>query len=341
MITTKPKTTAPAASGVHAKPIMIDMASIRLDGGTQSRARINQETADEYAEAAREGAKFPAVVVFHDGETYWLADGFHRHAAHTTAGKKKILAEVRQGTQRDAILHSVGANAVHGLRRSNDDKRRAVMTLLNDEEWRQKGSGWIAERCGVTDRYVRKLIEETGVSRNSSGIEVTRGGTTYVMNTSAIGKTGGDERQEIAAETVTPQAVEGGVEPSVAVEEIALGEPAAEVPVSDDPFDHEEGTWIPSEVEPVTSQAPEVTQAETAEQVDVAPVTQAAGNYVRMLVHTKIRGFDAFCKEHAPDFMATGVSADEVASMRTLAGRVNRWLEAFVAAAKNSQRPAA
>lgn len=39
---------------------------------------------------------------------------------------------------REAILFIVGANASHGLRRTNADKRRTVERLLADEEWR----GW-------------------------------------------------------------------------------------------------------------------------------------------------------------------------------------------------------
>ena len=46
-----------------------------------------------------------------------------------------ILAEVREGTRRDAILAAAAANATHGLRRTNADKRRAVLTLLRDPEW--------------------------------------------------------------------------------------------------------------------------------------------------------------------------------------------------------------
>jgi uncharacterized ParB-like nuclease family protein len=57
----------------------------------------------EYGEELEAGAKFPPVVVFYDGEKYWLADGYHRLAAHATAGKETIAAEVHEGTKRDAI----------------------------------------------------------------------------------------------------------------------------------------------------------------------------------------------------------------------------------------------
>jgi len=44
-----------------------------------------------------------------------------------------IAVEIRLAPV-DAVFNSVGANAEHGLRRTNADKRRAVLTLLNDDE---------------------------------------------------------------------------------------------------------------------------------------------------------------------------------------------------------------
>lgn len=64
------------------------------------------------------------------------------------------------GGIREAILFSLGANANHGLRRTNRDKRRAVLTLLNDEEWTQWSNLQIAKRCGVDEGLVRKLRPE-------------------------------------------------------------------------------------------------------------------------------------------------------------------------------------
>src|SRR5690606_22194691 len=116
---------------------------IQIDGGTQSRAALNDHVVSDYAEAIKAGASFPPVVVFYDGKKHWLADGFHRFHADAKAGHSHIPADVRQGTRRDAILHSVGANETHGLRRTRDDKRRAVLTLLMDQEWSAKPERWI------------------------------------------------------------------------------------------------------------------------------------------------------------------------------------------------------
>jgi hypothetical protein len=53
-------------------------------------------------------------------------------------GLAKISADVREGSRRDAILYAVGANASHGLKRTNRDKRNAVRVLLKDPGGRRQ-----------------------------------------------------------------------------------------------------------------------------------------------------------------------------------------------------------
>lgn len=138
-------------------PRVIDIPTIRIDGGTQSRASLYQNVVDDYASAMGDGTSFPPVVVFYDGTDHWLADGFHRYHAHVKLGLAEIDADVRQGTRRDAILYSVGANESHGLRRTNEDKRRAVLTLLNDAEWAKWSDREIAKVCAVSHVFVGRL----------------------------------------------------------------------------------------------------------------------------------------------------------------------------------------
>lgn len=161
------------------------ISQIRRDGGTQPRLGLHTETVMEYAEAMRAGAVFPDVVVFYDGKEYWLADGFHRVAAVLACDHQLINADVRQGQRRDAVLYSVGANSDHGLRRNNADKRRAVETLLRDEEWCKWSDREIARRAAVSQPFVSSVRAELfPVSDNGYQIErtVERNGTTYTMN---------------------------------------------------------------------------------------------------------------------------------------------------------------
>jgi hypothetical protein len=155
----------------------LKLAVIRTDGGTQSRALINRNVVREYAEALKSGTDLGSVVVFHDGTTHWLADGFHRLEAHRQIGALEVSADVRQGTQRDAILYSVGANQTHGLRRTNADKRRAVTRLLKDEQWSTWTDRRIAEACGVSNNFVTELRAQ--VSSDDTSRRIGKDGKTY------------------------------------------------------------------------------------------------------------------------------------------------------------------
>ena len=162
--------------------LMLALSEIRADGGTQTRAGTNQEVVREYAEAIEAGSKLPPVTVYHDGATYWLADGFHRLSAYQSLGALEVEAEVRQGEKRDAVLHSVGANATHGLRRTNEDKRRAVQVLLEDTEWREWSDREISRRAGVGNKFVgdmRKVICVPNTDETER--KVKRGGSEYTM----------------------------------------------------------------------------------------------------------------------------------------------------------------
>jgi hypothetical protein len=196
------------------KPVPLALDLIRTDDGTQARVCLNDDVVAEYAEADAAGADFPPGVVFHDGSDYWLADGFHRKAARQRNRRKDMLALVRPGTRRDAILYAAGANACHGLRRSNDDKRIAVRRLLTDDEWSQWSDREIARRCGVSDRFVNGVRAELSANRSQMGgapqaeRTVQRGGSLFSMNTSAIGKGKAPEGAEKPSRT----AGEGGAE---------------------------------------------------------------------------------------------------------------------------------
>jgi len=169
---------------------------------------------EDYAAAMVMGAEFPPVVVFYDGEHHWLADGYHRRDAAVAAGLSEILADIRQGTRRDAILFSVGANAAHGLRRTNEDKKRAVLTLLKDaapecanghvcrdgRHWSQQcwatwSDSQIARQCAVDHKTVATYRPPPilGNSQDTQRV-VQRGGTTYTMNTGRIGGNGSADR---------------------------------------------------------------------------------------------------------------------------------------------------
>ncbi len=138
--------------------------SIRIsdiqDGGAQMRVEMKPDVVLDYAKDMEAGAIFPPVVIYHDGIDYWLGDGFHRVEAARKLGRETIDAEVLDGDARQAILHGIGSNASHGLRRTQADKRRAVERLLRDEEWSAWSNRKIAKAAGVDHKTVNKVRRE-------------------------------------------------------------------------------------------------------------------------------------------------------------------------------------
>lgn len=165
-------------------PSLLGIDKIRVDGGTQSRAMLDEQTVKDYAEAMKAGDVFPPVSVCFDGTDYWLWDGFHRVAAACQNAQLTVLATIYQGTQKEAVLRACGANAKHGLRRTNADIRRAVERLLSDPEWASWSDREIARRCVCSHTLVARMRPEilTG-NVASERTYLTRHGTQATMKT--------------------------------------------------------------------------------------------------------------------------------------------------------------
>lgn len=119
--------------------------------------------------------------------------------------------------------YSVGANATHGLRRTNADKRRAVETLLRDEEWGAKSDRWIAEKCGVGNQLVGHIRRELCESHSS---------TTTTARTGRDGKTRRASNGKASASEPPPEPLATDPEPPADDE----AEPESdEAPAGDEP----------------------------------------------------------------------------------------------------------
>jgi hypothetical protein len=188
---------------------LVPLSAIPADERAQARVKLRPSVVRAYAQAMKQqvregGLRFPAVVLFRYGERYILADGFHRILAAREAGLSEFPADVRPGNERDALLHSISANAGHGLPRSNADKRKAVLLLLADPELCTWSDHEIARHCQVSCRFVGKIRH--GASVNGSQIgprKVKRGNTVYEMQP----RTGSGQEnapEQCAKTTVTP-----------------------------------------------------------------------------------------------------------------------------------------
>lgn len=138
-----------------------------LDLTLQTRAGTDADTIRTYAEAMDDGAQFPDVTVFTDGETYWLADGFHRVLAAKSNGKTAISADVRKGTEDDAVVFGGTANNKQGKRPTMADVQHFLSMVWERREAIFGGTptgGNLAERCGVSratgERFVQRKLAE-------------------------------------------------------------------------------------------------------------------------------------------------------------------------------------
>jgi len=166
----------------------ISLSDIVLNKQTQSRTAINQEVVADYCDAMLDGKEFPALTVFFDGIHYYLVDGYHRYFAAKKAGITEFDASVVNGSLRDAILYATGANDKHGLQRSFEDKRKAVMTLLDDMEWSEWSDGKIARQCNVSASTVNRVRKELNLDKPTEKKFTNKHGTTSVMQTGNLGK---------------------------------------------------------------------------------------------------------------------------------------------------------
>jgi ParB-like chromosome segregation protein Spo0J len=153
---------------------LLKLGSIRIDGDTQLRAETNQDIIANYVRDMQDGDIFPPVVVYYDGVNYWLSDGFHRYLATQQTGNDEILATIREGTRRDALLYAAEANRKHGIAFTNKDKRRIVTLFLNDPEWHTWSDREIARRTGVSNTFVSNLRAQLSTVDSDEMDEGTR-----------------------------------------------------------------------------------------------------------------------------------------------------------------------
>lgn len=141
----------------------INVEKIRVDGGTQLRIRLNNEVSQEYADLMKDGlwdwGRSPLTVVQDGSEhpTFWLVDGFHRLYAAKEAGLTDVPCEVIEGTLQEAIWIASSVNAQHGLRRTNEEKRRAVLSAITHPKALNMSDRKIAEHVGVSHAMVSMI----------------------------------------------------------------------------------------------------------------------------------------------------------------------------------------
>jgi uncharacterized ParB-like nuclease family protein len=170
----------------------VPISSIKIDERFQSRIRPCQPTIDEYRAALKLGTDFPPIKVRKQEAEFVLMDGQHRLRAHQAEGRSDISCEIIECSLDEALKIAAGCNAVHGLRRTNADKRRCVEILLSSEQLRQLSDQALANIAFVDRSFVGRVRGSLGIipsGERSEQIRVVQkeDGTTIRMNVEKIG----------------------------------------------------------------------------------------------------------------------------------------------------------
>lgn len=154
------------------------LSQLTLDPALQMRRQLNKDVVDEYAKAMLDGDKFPAIIVFNDGENNYVAEGFTRCESAKQAGLEIIDADVRMGTWDDAFDYAfTKANHSNGQRYTPEDKRYAIAKALEFERYAKKSDRELSRIYHVSNTFVSKIRKAEG--KQPDTIEVNRGGIEY------------------------------------------------------------------------------------------------------------------------------------------------------------------
>lgn len=134
----------------------VNIDCLEMHKQTQSRQSINPKLVEEYVEAMKAGNDFPPIEIVSDGTTAWVVDGWHRLLASQQMKADCVRANISIGNMNDAIWAAASANRLHGQRRSNSDKARAVMLALEAKP--NAPVKEVAAHCGVSGEMIRQYI---------------------------------------------------------------------------------------------------------------------------------------------------------------------------------------
>ncbi|MDE2100988.1 MAG: ParB/RepB/Spo0J family partition protein [Patescibacteria group bacterium] len=140
-----------------------------LKPASQMRATLSDEAIEEYAAAFD---NMPAVTLMFDQTTnlHWVVDGAHTISAARKLGKSDVPAKVKSGSYHEAFKEAAHANAEHGVRITNADKRHRVEVALADPVMSTWSNPMIADACGVSHDTVWRMRPEPSDSEGSKTI---------------------------------------------------------------------------------------------------------------------------------------------------------------------------
>lgn len=131
--------------------------------GLQARVAMNEDVVEDYAGLYREGRELPPIAVGRCDGVLYVYDGWHRLAARRCADLPTIACLVEDLDRAELAKRAIGANRDHGLRRTSEDKRRAVVLALMQPELCRLASRQLADVAGVSHAFVSSVRRSFGV----------------------------------------------------------------------------------------------------------------------------------------------------------------------------------
>lgn len=129
-------------------------------------------TVAEYAGLMEQGIVFPPLVIAEVGKTKKrvLVGGFHRLAAATKAKVKElpvVIASCKAAIDADVLAFT--DNVAHGLGYTADEKRKAILELLQTPSFAKVSSAAAAKRLGVSDMSIKRYRDAIGTKSPKAG----------------------------------------------------------------------------------------------------------------------------------------------------------------------------
>lgn len=146
----------------------VSVSEVASDRRLQLRAVESKEHIEQLVEQLEQASgeakrwPFPPLRLYRvPGEAKLIVvDGEHRRNAACQAGWSTVDAVIIDGTLNDAALDAIKANQTHGLPRSREDKRRAVIAALKHPALVGKSNRDLAAIAGVSHPTIKTIREE-------------------------------------------------------------------------------------------------------------------------------------------------------------------------------------
>jgi ParB-like chromosome segregation protein Spo0J len=153
----------------------IPLDQFDIDTSLRNQARIDPplmgDVVTQYAEAIADGADFPALVGYYDGDKIILIDGNHRLNAHVKNGSETVDAYIVDAAQDVIQALTYMANATHG-RPPTDEERIHHAIHLRDLGYSNREA---ARNVGLTEAKVSSAFALEQMTRRARRLGVHRG----------------------------------------------------------------------------------------------------------------------------------------------------------------------